>query len=50
MKKQATSIRMSPEAKTLLLKLAQHWGVSQSAALELAIRKSAEAEHLRKQA
>jgi predicted DNA-binding protein len=50
MKKQQTSIRFSSEGKELLLKLAQYWGVSQSAALELAIRKTAEQEQVRKRA
>jgi predicted DNA-binding protein len=45
--KKTTSIRVSSEAKELLLKLAQKWGVSQSAVLELLIRRIAEQEGLR---
>jgi predicted transcriptional regulator len=47
MQKALMSIRISPEAKALLLKLAQHLGLSQTAVLELAIRRLAEQEHLR---
>ena len=45
--KKTTSIRVSSEAKELLLKLAQKWGVSQSAVLELLIGRIAEQEGLR---
>jgi len=41
------SIRMSQEAKDLLVKLAKHLGMSQTALLELAIGRLAEQEHLR---
>lgn len=37
-----TSIRMSPQAKRLLWKLASKLGLNQSAILELAIREMAE--------
>jgi len=40
----STSIRLSAEAKSLLDKLAQNLGVSQSAILELAIREKAKRE------
>jgi predicted DNA-binding protein len=45
--KKSTSIRISEEAKELLLKLAQKWGISQSDVLELVIRRAAEQEKLR---
>jgi predicted transcriptional regulator len=41
------SIRISQEAKDLLVKLAEHLGVSQTAVLELAIRRLAKQEKLR---
>jgi predicted transcriptional regulator len=41
------SIRISQEAKDLLVKLAKHLGLSQTAILELAIRRLAEQEKLR---
>lgn len=46
MKKQKTntSVRLSPEADRLLKELAKKLGVSQSAIIELAIRKYAESE------
>jgi antitoxin component of RelBE/YafQ-DinJ toxin-antitoxin module len=48
--KKSTSIRISSEAKELLLKLAQKWGISQSDVLELVIRRVAEQEGLRERA
>ena len=39
--KQKTSITLSEQAKHLLVKLAEHYGVSQSAMLELIIREKA---------
>jgi len=45
--KKTTSIRISEEAKELLLKLARKWGISQSDVLELVIRRTAEREKLR---
>jgi predicted DNA-binding protein len=45
--KKTSSIRISEEAKELLLLLAQKWGISQSAVLELVIRRIAEQEKLR---
>jgi predicted transcriptional regulator len=44
MKKKTTTIRYSDTAKTLLKKLAEKLGVSQSAVLELAIRALAKQE------
>lgn len=44
MHRKATSIRMSEQAKILLEKLAQHFAISQTAVLELAIRKLAKQE------
>jgi len=46
-KKQATSIRLSPEARRLLALLAEKLGISQAAAMEIAIRRFAEQEHLK---
>ena len=43
-KKLATSIRLTPEAKTLLKTLAGKLGISQAAVIEIAIRKMAEQE------
>jgi predicted transcriptional regulator len=40
-KKYKTSIQLTPEAKALLVRLANIHGVSQSAILELAIREKA---------
>ena len=48
MKKTFTSLRISPEAKELLVKLAAHLGISQTAVIELAIRQLAKQEHLKK--
>ncbi len=45
--KKSMSIRISSEAKELLLKLVQHLGISQTAVLELAIRQLAKQENLR---
>lgn len=45
--KRPTSIRLSPEAQALIQKLRQNLGVSQSAVLELAIRRLAELENIR---
>jgi predicted transcriptional regulator len=47
MKKTPTSIRISPEAKELLAKLAAHLAISQTAVLELAIRQLAKREHIK---
>lgn len=44
--KQATSFRLSQEARALLSALARHLGVSQAAVLELLIRTRARQEHL----
>jgi predicted transcriptional regulator len=41
MKKLATSVRITPEAKRLLKLLAEALGISQAAVLELAIRQMA---------
>jgi hypothetical protein len=46
MKKQM-GIRISQEAKDLLVKLAEHLGISQTAVLELATRRLAKQEHVR---
>ena len=45
--KKPMGIRISQEAKDLLIKLAEHLGISQTAVLELAIRRLAEQEKLR---
>jgi predicted transcriptional regulator len=45
-KKQATSIRLSGEAKRLLAALAQKLGISQAAIMEIAIRRLAEQERI----
>lgn len=42
--KQATSIRLTPEAKRLVKELAKRLGVSQTAIMEIAIRRLAESE------
>lgn len=47
MRKHPTSLRLSPDAKALLVALAQRLGVSQSAVIELAIREKAQREGLR---
>ncbi len=44
MDKQSTSIRLTPEAKRLIRELAKKLGVSQTAIIEIAIRKFAESE------
>lgn len=44
--KHKTSIQLTAEAKALLQLLAQHFGVSQSAIIELAIREKAVASGL----
>jgi predicted transcriptional regulator len=45
-KKQLTSMRLSPEAKRLLAKLAEALGISQAAVLELVIREKARRERV----
>lgn len=40
-KKQATSVRLTPEARRLLVLLSQSEGVSQAAILEMLIRREA---------
>ncbi len=45
-KKQATSIRLSSEAKRLLAALAQKLGINKTAVMEIAIRRLAEQERL----
>lgn len=42
MDKQATSIRLTPEAKRLIKELAKKLGVSQAAIIEMAIREFAD--------
>ncbi len=44
--KQATSIRLSPEAKNLVEQLAKNLGISHTAVMEIAIRKLAQAENV----
>ena len=44
--KELTSIRITPEAKRLLKELATKLGVSQSAVMEIAIRKYAKQEQV----
>ena len=44
MEKESTSFRLTHEAKQLLERLAHHLGISQSAAVELAIRRMAQQE------
>ena len=44
MDKQATSIRLTPEAKRLIKELANKLGVTQASIIEIAIRKLAEVE------
>jgi predicted transcriptional regulator len=41
-KKYKTSIQLTPDAKALVVRLANQYGVSQSAIVELAIREKAE--------
>jgi len=43
-KKQPTSLRLSPEAKSLLVELAKKLGVTQAAIVEMAIRRYAKSE------
>ncbi len=43
-KKKATSLRLSEEARSLLVKVATKLGISQTAVLELAIRQIAKQE------
>lgn len=45
-KKEPTSIRLTPEAKTLLSRLSDALGVSQAAVLETLIREKAKRERL----
>ena len=45
--KQATSIRLTPEAKCLVENLAKKLGVSQAAIIEIAIRRLAQAEKVK---
>lgn len=45
--KRSTSLRLSDQARELLSKLAKHWGISQTAVLEMAIRKLAEVEGIK---
>ena len=45
--KQATSIRLTPEAKRLLQLLAEKLGLSQTGILELAIREKAKREGIK---
>ena len=44
--KQAVTIRLSGEAKRLLIELAQRLGISQTAVLELAVRRLAKLEEV----
>jgi predicted transcriptional regulator len=44
--KQATSIRLSPEAKSLVEQLAKKLGISQAAVFEIAIRRLAQTENV----
>jgi len=44
MTKKATSLRLTDNAKRLLEKLAKHFGISQTATLEIAIRHLAQQE------
>ena len=46
-RKQGTSIRLTQEARRLLRLLADRWGVSQAAVLELLIRQCADKEGLK---
>ena len=45
--KKPMGIRISQEAKDLLVRLAEHLGISQTAVLELAIGRLAKQEHVR---
>jgi len=47
--KQATSIRLTPEAKSLIKELAKKLGISQAAIMEIAIRRLAESEGVRQE-
>jgi len=47
MKKKATSFRITEEAQRLLMKLAEKYGVSQTAMLELLIREKAKRDKVR---
>jgi len=44
--KNATSFRLSPEAKRLLAELSNKLGISQTAVLEILIREKAKAENI----
>jgi predicted transcriptional regulator len=44
MKKRATSLRLSDQARSLLVRLSERLGISQTAVLEMAIRKLAREE------
>jgi predicted DNA-binding protein len=46
MSKKLTSIRLTPEAKQLIEKLAKHMGISQSSVLEIAVRELAKKEQI----
>jgi predicted DNA-binding protein len=46
-KKQAASIRLTPEAKRLLALLAKQMGISQAAVIELAVRLMAKEEGIK---
>jgi predicted DNA-binding protein len=41
-KKRAMSVRLSPEAAHLLKTMAQEWGVTEAAVIEIALRRLAE--------
>ena len=45
--KRSTSLRLSDQARELLAKLAKHLGISQTAVLEIAIRKLADMEGIK---
>ena len=45
--KKAMGIRLSQEAKDLIIRLAKHLGLSQTAVIELAVRRLAQQEGLR---
>lgn len=47
-KKRALSIRLTPEANALLKKMAQKFGVTQAAILEMALRRMAAQEGVRR--
>jgi predicted transcriptional regulator len=46
-KKRATSLRLSSEGKRLLKALAEQYGITQAAALEIAIREQAKREQVK---